>query len=215
MLFLFDKENFENQNVEKDKGKSMSSEELKKLNSDMSERLFWLNVFSGLLFLFICYYILLKKEKISYLPLVNYVPFFITILFTWFFLIYHYYSEKDNILSIDDEKEELKKLQNEIKADKTIITTFPLILFALGILLRDVPCGACVKVLKFNYTVIMNIFLLATLFGIILPFLIDTLIIDYTDLKRLLLFENLEFISISYGFGFLLLILLIVYVNNK
>jgi len=61
----------------------------------------------------------------------------------------------------------------------------------------------------------MNLFLLATLFGVLLPFLIDTLIIDYSSLRRLLLFENLEFISISYGFGFILTILSVVYVNNK
>ena len=197
---------------DKNTHKNLNDEKLIEINNVMANRLLILNVIAGIIFILISYYLLKNK---NYTLSNNTYPFFITIFFTLFFLAYHYYTEKYTILEINDEEKELEELQTTMKADKTIITTFPLILFALGILLRDVPCGSCVKVLKFNYTLIMNIFLFATLFGIILPFLIDTLVIDYTNLKRLLLFENLEFISISYGFGFLIMILSIVFVNNK
>jgi hypothetical protein len=120
-------------------------------------------------------------------------------------------------LSIDDKEKELQELQTMMKSDKTIISTFPLVLLALGILLRDkVPCGSCENsFLKEKLRLILNLFLLSTLFGLIFPFLIDTLVIDYDNLERLLLFENLEFISISYGFGYIVLLLVTVYVNNK
>lgn len=189
------------------------SDNTEQINKEMAVRLLWLNIFFGIIFVAIAYYILSEKNYI--LPSKNKAPFYTTIGFTLFFLAYHYYAEKSAILGINDKEKELEELQAMMKSDKTIIETFPLILFALGILLRDVPCGSCVKVLKYNYKLIMNLFLLATLFGVLLPFLIDTLIIDYTSLQRLLLFENLEFISISYGFGFILTILSVVYVNNK
>ena len=104
-----------------------------------------------------------------------------------------------------------------IKSDKTIILTFPLILLVLGILLRDeIPCGSCENgFLKEKWRLVLNLFLLSTLFGLIIPFLIDILVIDYDNLDRLSLFKNLEFISISYGFGFIVLLLVTVYVNNK
>ena len=207
---MYYQENFKNEN-EKDKDK-LSDSDLLSINKNMTVRLLWLNILFGIIFVIISYYVLLNKSY--FLPSNNKTPFYITVSFTLFFLAYHYYTEKNTILDINDEEKELEELQTMMKSDKTIITTFPLILFALGILLRDVPCGSCVKVLKFNYKLIMNLFLLATLFGILLPFLIDTLVIDYSNLKRLLLFENLEFISISYGFGFILMILAVVYVNN-
>ena len=205
---MYYQENFKNK---KDKDK-LSDNDLLSVNKNMTVRLLWLNIFFGIIFVIISYYVLLNKSY--FLPSNNKTPFYITVSFTLFFLAYHYYTEKNTILVMNDEEKELEELQTMMKSDKTIITTFPLILFALGILLRDVPCGSCVKVLKYNYKLIMNLFLLATLFGILLPFLIDTLVIDYSNLKRLLLFENLEFISISYGFGFILMILAVVYVNN-
>jgi len=195
------------------KNEHKENENIEQINDEMTIRLLWLNIFFGIIFIAIAYYILLEKSYI--LPSINKLPFYSTIIFTLFFLAYHYYAEKHTILDINDKEKELEELQTIMKSDKTIITTFPLVLFALGILLRDVPCGACVKVLRYNYKLIMNLFLLATLFGVVIPFLIDTLIIDYNDLRRLLLFENLEFISISYGFGFILTILSVVYVNNK
>ena len=207
---MYYQENFKNKK-DKDKDK-LSDNDLLSVNKNMTVRLLWLNILFGIIFVIISYYVLLNKSY--FLPSNNKAPFYITVSFTLFFLAYHYYTEKNTILDINDEEKELEELQTMMKSDKTIISTFPLILFALGILLRDVPCGSCVKVLKFNYKLIMNLFLLATLFGILLPFLIDTLVIDYSNLKRLLLFENLEFISISYGFGFILMILAVVYVNN-
>lgn len=195
------------------KNEHKENENIEQINDEMAIKLLMLNIFFGIIFVAIVYYILLEKGY--NLPSQNKVPFYSTIIFTLFFLAYHYYSEKLTILDVDDKEEELEKLQTIMKSDKTILTTFPLVLFALGILLRDVPCGSCVKVLRYNYKLIMNLFLLATLFGILVPFLIDTLIIDYNDIKRLLLFENLEFISISYAFGFIITILSVVYVNNK
>lgn len=104
-----------------------------------------------------------------------------------------------------------------MKTDKDILMTFPLLLMALGILLRDeVPCGTCENgFLKTKYKLITNLFLLAVLFGLIFPFLIDSLVIDYSSLERLLLLENLEFISISYSFGIVVLLLTVVFMNNK
>ena len=47
------------------------------------------------------------------------------------------------------------------------------------------------------------------------PFIIDTLIIDYENIRRLLLFENLEFINISYAFGILLITLLNIIIGKN
>ena len=183
----------------------------------MTKRLLSLNIIFGIIFIALTYFILLDKKNSFVLSSESYLPFFTTIFFTLFFLGYHYYAEKNVILNIDDKKKELEELQTMMKSDKTIISTFPLILVALGILLRDeIPCGSCEnRFLKEKLRLILNLFLLSTLFGLIIPFLIDTLVIDYDNLERLLLFENLEFISISYGFGFIFLLLVTVYTNNK
>lgn len=193
----------------------MNTEDTTEINKKMTTRLLWLNVIFGLCFIGIAYLILLQKSYI--LPSENIIPFFCGVIFTLFFLGYHYYAEKRAILDINNKEKELEELQTMMKSDKTIITTFPLVLLALGILLRDeVPCGTCQNgFLKNKYKLVINLFLLATFFGLIIPFLIDTLVIDYSDLERLLLFENIEFISISYGFGFLVLLVTTVYVNNK
>lgn len=186
------------------------------INKKMATQLLWLNIFFGIIFMLVTYFILLEKRG-TVLLRDSYVPFFTTIFFTVFFLGYHYYAEKKVILSLDDKDKELEELKTMIKSDKTIISTFPLILLALGILLRDeIPCGSCENgFLKEKLRLVLNLFLLSTLFGLIIPFLIDILVIDYDNLERLLLFENLEFISISYGFGFVVLLLVTVYVNNK
>ena len=189
---------------------------VKEINTKMTIRLLWLNIVFGIIFVVATYFILLEKKSFV-LSSDSYIPFFTTAFFTLFFLGYHYYAEKNVILSIDDKEKELQELQTMMKSDKTIISTFPLVLLALGILLRDeVPCGSCENsFLKEKLRLILNLFLLSTLFGLIIPFLIDTLVIDYDNLERLLLFENLEFISISYGFGYIVLLLVTVYVNNK
>ena len=186
------------------------------INNKMTKRLLWLNIIFGIIFIILTYFVLLEKNSYI-LSSDNYVPFFTTIVFTLFFLVYHYYAEKKVILDIDNKEKELEELQTMMKSDKTILSTFPLILLALGILLRDeVPCGSCKNgFLKKKLRLVLNLFLLSTLFGLIIPFLIDILVIDYNDLERLLLFENLEFLSISYGFGFVVLLLTTVYVNNK
>lgn len=190
---------------------------VKEINTKMTKRLLSLNIIFGIIFIALTYFILLDKKNSFVLSSESYLPFFTTIFFTLFFLGYHYYAEKNVILNIDDKKKELEELQTMMKSDKTIISTFPLILVALGILLRDeIPCGSCEnRFLKEKLRLILNLFLLSTLFGLIIPFLIDTLVIDYDNLERLLLFENLEFISISYGFGFIFLLLVTVYTNNK
>ena len=186
------------------------------INKKMANQLLRLNIFFGIIFMLVTYFILLEKRR-TLLLRDSYVPFFTTIFFTLFFLGYHYYAEKKVILSLDDKDKELEELKTMIKSDKTIISTFPLILLALGILLRDeIPCGSCENgFLKEKLRLVLNLFLLSTLFGLIIPFLIDILVIDYDNLERLLLFENLEFISISYGFGFVVLLLVTVFVNNK
>ena len=193
----------------------MNTDDTIEINRKMTTRLLWLNVIFGLCFIGIAYLILLQKSYI--LPSENAIPFFCGVFFTLFFLGYHYYAEKKVILDIDNKEKELEELQTMMKSDKTILSTFPLILLALGILLRDeVPCGSCKNgFLKKKLRLVLNLFLLSTLFGLIIPFLIDILVIDYNDLERLLLFENLEFLSISYGFGFVVLLLTTVYVNNK
>ncbi len=168
---------------------------MRKINNEMKIKLLKLNTSAFLLWSLIVYFLYINinvknKSIISYL---------IGWLFSSYLLFYHYTSEKNVILKIDDYKKEIKEIKNELKSDKTIVKTFPLIIFALGIILKP----------KFDKnTNIINYFIFCIVFGIMIPFIMDTLIIDYENIRRLLLFENLEFITISYSFGVLLIILL-------
>lgn len=148
-------------------------------------------------------------EKTYVLSWKSLVSFHITIVFTFGILLHHYCAEKRLVHDIDDKEKELQEIQTMMKTDKDILMTYPLLLLALGILLRDeVPCGICENdFLKTKHKLVTNLFLLAILFGLIFAFLIDTLVIDYENLERLLLLENLEFIIISYGFGIIVLLL--------
>ena len=191
------------------------TEEIQKMNIKLSSQLLWLTISFGILFVIFAYFILLEKAYV--LSSKSLVPFVITIVFTFGILFYHYYAEKRLVLNINDKEKELQEVQTMMKTDKDILMTFPLLLLALGILLRDeVPCGTCENgFLKTKHKLVTNLFLLAILFGLIFPFLIDTLVIDYENLERLLLLENLEFISISYGFGIIVLLLTVVFMNNR
>ena len=172
-------------------------EDIVQINNIMGKRLLKLNIFAYLIWTSIlCFlYININSKNKSI------TPYLIGWLFTSYLLFYHYISEKRVILKINDHKKEIKEIKNEIESDKTIIKTVPLIIFALGVILKE-------RFKTINTNNITNYFILCIVFGVIIPFIIDTLIIDYDNIKRLLLFENLEFINISYAFGILLIVLL-------
>lgn len=192
------------------------NEKTRQINQEMTVRLFWLNVVFAILFVFLAYFTLIEDSYI--LPRKKFFSLVGCVIFTWFFLGYQYYIKKRTIMDIDNQRKELNDLQNMMKTDKTIVATFPLLLLALGILLRRHELqysSSQYGISKSSYNLVTNLFLWATFFGLILPFLIDTLVIDYDDLQRLLLLDSLRFICICYGFGIIVLLLMVVYTGKN
>ena len=173
----------------------ITNTEMRKINNEMKTKLLKLNIVAFLIWTLIVYFLYSNinvKNKSIIIYLIGWI-------FISYLLFYHYISERNIILKIDDYKKEIKEIKNQINSDKTIVKTFPVIIFALGVILKP----------KFEKNIdITNYFIFCIVFGIMIPFIIDTLIIDYQNIRRLLLFENLEFMTISYAFGVLLIVLL-------
>ena len=136
--------------------------------------------------------------------------FTITIIFTFFIpslLMYTtYIHHHRNIIKMDYDSH-LKKIKKEIESEHQLINTIGLLLFGLGALYTGYS--------KADYLgPTTPYFLLALVFGYILPLAIEYIVIERNTLKRYFMIEEIEIMLIIISLGFLSVTLFIpLYMN--
>lgn len=187
----------------------ITSDEIHEFNTDMSSRLLYMNITGGVVWTILVLSMIKYDVTRKYLKNTNYLPYIIGFLFTSSLLIYHYIIEHKSIMNVNDRDEELEELKKSMESEKTIFKTFPMILFSLAMIM------SLINIHSDTIRESIKKLLIACCFGIIFPFILNTLVIDHDNLSRLMVFENLEFISLFYAFGILMIIILEIVMNKK
>jgi hypothetical protein len=92
----------------------------------------------------------------------------------------------------------IKEANNEIEKEEKISQAMPYILFGIGIIysaLQKITKNK--KLLK----LVTPYLIFSLIFGTVIPYLVSYLIFDYSNLHRLILASDFDFISISLAFG--------------
>lgn len=155
-------------------------------------------------FLILGYIILLTfsyffHTKLIIHPYVGYSFFMVTIvplmIITYYFVVQLDYVEKS-------EKEEMEILKKEFESDMEIAKIIPVVIFGLGIVYSNMYDNKVI-------TLVFPYLACSILFGSLFPFMVRHLIIDESSIDRMIVADELDFISISQYFGLLLAILIL------
>jgi hypothetical protein len=94
--------------------------------------------------------------------------------------------------------EELKEETKSLKDSKV-----PIILFGLGLFIT--------KLEKKHITVIFPFLLVSLIFGTIMIEIFNNLVFDFKNLERMIIFQEIEYISLKMSYGFLLMSIYLTY----
>ena len=166
---------------------------------------------------------LVKREHYMYLTLIasclivmfiNYIfyknmnvsseYFFISVLLTGVFpilagvysTIFHIHFAESH--TPEELLEELKEETKSLKDSKV-----PIILFGLGLFIT--------KLEKKHITVIFPFLLVSLIFGTIMIEIFNNLVFDFKNLERMIIFQEIEYISLKMSYGFLLMSIYLTY----
>ena len=105
----------------------------------------------------------------------------------------------------DINKHNLQQIEKDIQKEEKVSERFVYAVFALGLLLYNISK----ELTKHDHKIFQQMYvalILCLVFGSLLPNIFVYLTFDRKNIERMVMIENLNFISMSYGFNFFLLI---------
>ena len=161
-------------------------------NKKTLQKYTYIMTFFSIIFLIIFNYFFNKyfiEKKYMFISL---ICIFILPIIMLFFLLHN-----NIVIERKSDKDEITILKDEIKSEKSISSTIPVLLFGLGIIygqFKDKP----------YLSIILPYLLLAVIFGSILPEIGKHLIINYESLIKLFTITHIIFLCNSIAFGLLI-----------
>lgn len=116
---------------------------------------------------------------------------------------YHTYYEMHILQNMDAHN--LKQIETDIRKEEKVSERFVYAVFALGLLLYNISK----ELTKHDHKIFQQMYvalILCLVFGSLIPNIFVYLTFDRENIERMVMIENLNFISMAYGFDFFLLI---------